>query len=366
MTELGSLFLIVFALYIVQCVCWVNPDSVVFALGLRDRGKKKSRGLTLSGLDTAAFLANPLPPLSPLLVTHWPAFQLNPDSVLISGPNGEATSITWETLVVTRSGSRLLFNGTSVFKGDETQVLGYCQLLQQLRQATRPQRERAIEKWLREGLDSKASARRLQVFQRRSLWIRIVSNLQFFFLFFLLPFAIGIYPRMLRPAIILVVATSVILAIEFWSVHRKLYKKTADTRFTATFTIALSPLAAIRTCDTLCRNLVAGYHPVAVAAAICTDAAFEAIAGEQLRYAKFTSASDWYQKKLVGLIEQVIRQRGLEPRRLLTPSSQMSGCILYCPRCLTQYVTNREECSDCGHKALVAFTSSGTGTSFSP
>src|SRR5258708_17081025 len=125
MTELGSLFLIVFAVYIVQCICWVSPDSLVFALGLRGRGKKKHRGLTLSGLDTAAFLANPLPPLSPLLVTHWPAFQLNPDSILFSGANGEETSIPWHTLIVTPSGSMLFSNGPSVFKGDEIQVLGY-------------------------------------------------------------------------------------------------------------------------------------------------------------------------------------------------------------------------------------------------
>jgi hypothetical protein len=367
MTELGSLFLIVFVVYLIQCICWVNPDSVVFALGFRGRGKRKSRGFVLSAVDIAAFFGNPLPPLSPPLVTHWPAFQLNPDALLFAGPKGETISIPWEKLAVTQSGSKLLCNGTQVFKGDETQVLRHCDLLQQIRQARRSQREQIIQTWLRKSLNVQSATRHLKVFQHRSLWIRITCNLQFFFLFFLLPVAISIFvPRMLWLTIFLVVATSILLAIDFRGLHRELFTKTPDshfrdshlkdTRFKGTLTIALSPLAAIRACDTLCRDLVVNYHPVAVAGAICSDKEFEALAGEQLRRGKFTTfANQWYQKKLETLIEQVIRQRGLEPERLLAPSTQMSGCVVYCPRCLAQYVAEREECADCGHEALVAF-----------
>ena len=361
MTELGSLFLIVFVVYLIQCICWVHPDSVVFALGFRG-GKRKSRGFVLSALDTAAYFGNPLPPLSPPLVTHWPAFQLNPDAILFPGPKGDTISIPWEKLVITKSGSKLLCNGTPVFKGDETQVLSHSELLQQIRQAKRSQREQIIQKWLRKSLNLQSAARHLKVFQHRSLWIRITSNLQFFFLFFLLPVAVATFvPRMLWLSIFLVVATSIFLAVDFRSLHRELFIRAPnshfkETRFKGTLTIALSPLAAIRTCDTLCRELVMDFHPVAVAGAVCSDKEFEALAGEQLRRGKFTAFADqWYQKKLETLIEQVIRQRGLEPERLLAPSAQMSGCVVYCPRCLAQYVSLRSECADCGYEALVAF-----------
>lgn len=357
MTELGSLLLIVFIVYLIQCICWVNPDSVVFSLGIRGRGKRKNRGFVLSALDTAAFFGNPLPPLSPPLVTYWPAFQLDPDSILFISPEGEAVSIAWEKLEITRSGSRLLCNGTQVFKGDEAQALHYGELLEQLRKAKRSRREQVIQKWLQKGLNVQSAGRHLKIFVRRSLWLRITSNLQFIFLFFLLPWAIGTFvPRMLWLAIFVVVATSIALAVDVWGLHRHFFGKAKDSRFKSVFTIALSPIAAIRACDTLCRDLVVNFHPVAVAGALCSDDEFGALAGEHLRRGKFTAArSQWYQKKLQTLIEQAIRQRGVDPERLWAPSVRMTGCILYCPRCFAQYVADRSECTDCGYEELVAF-----------
>jgi len=206
-------------------------------------------------------------------------------------------------------------------------------------------------------LNVQSAARQVKVFRRRSLPLRIAANLQFFFLFFFLPEAIVVFvPAILWMAIALVVTTSIALALEFRRLHRELFSKAEDTRFKATLTIALSPISAIRACDTLGRDLVANYHPVAVAATICSDAEFGALAGEQLRQGKFSAfASQWYQKKLEGLIEQVILQKGLQPERLLAPSAQMSGCIVYCPRCFAQYVAERSTCADCGYEGLVAF-----------
>jgi hypothetical protein len=217
-------------------------------------------------------------------------------------------------------------------------------------------------------LNTESVARYLKVFRRRSLWLKIATNLQFFFLFFLLPVAIGTFvPRILWLAIFMVVATSISIAVEFWSLHRELLTKSKDTRFKATLTIALSPISAIRACDALCRDLVVNYHPVAVAGAICSDAEFETLAGEQLRRSKFSVfASQWYHKKLEDLIEQVIRQKGLQPDQLLVPAIQTSGCILYCPRCLAQYLTKRAECADCGYEALKAFQEPVTPTSANP
>ncbi len=357
MTELGSLFLIVLAVYIVQCICWVSPDSVVFVLNFRGRGKRKGQGFVRSAFDTAAFFANPFPPLSPPLVTQWPAFQLDPDAIVFTKPSGGSVSIPWDKVAITHSDSKVLCNETPIFKGDETQVLGYFELLQQIRQAKRSQREQIIQKWLRKSMNTQSAARHLKVFRRRSLWLRIVSNLQFFFLFFLLPVAISTYvPRILWMAIAIVVVTSIAIAVEFWSLHRELFTKAKDTRFKATMTTALSPISAIRACDTLCRDLVVNYHPLAVGGAICSDAEFETLAGEQLRRSKFSVfANHWYQKKLEVLIEQVIRQKGLQPEQLLVPSVQTSGCIVYCPRCFAQYVSERSECADCGYEGLVAF-----------
>jgi hypothetical protein len=360
MTQLGSLFLIVLLVYLVQCICWVSPESVVFALSVRGRGKRKSQGFVWNAFDVAAFFANPLPPLSPPLVMHWPSFQLNPDSIAFSGPDGEPVSILWEKLTISHSGPKLFCNGTQVFKGNEIQVQSYSGLLQQLRQARRSQREQIIHNWLRKGMSTQSAARHVKVFHRRSFWLRLVSNMQFFFLFLFLPLAITVFaPRVLWVAIIAVVLTSITIAMEFWILHKELLGKAADTRFKSILTIALSPISAIRACDVIGRDLLGNYHPVAVASAICQPEHFETLAGEQLRAIKFGgSSSQWYQKKMQGFIEQIVRQKGLQPEQLLIPPVQASGCIVYCPRCFAQYVTERTECADCGYEKLARFKES--------
>src|ERR1700694_2317877 len=266
-------------------------------------------------------------------------------------------STPWEKLVVTRSDSKLFCNGTRIFRGDETQALDYSELLQQIRQAKRSQREQIIQKWLRMGMNMESAARHIKVFHRRSLWLKLGSNLQFFFLFFLLPLAITTYvPRILWLAILVVVATSVVIAVEFRRLHRELLAKAKEARFKSTLTIVLSPISAIRACDPIGHDLVAGYHPVAVAGAICSDAEFEALAGEHLRWSKFGDfANQWYQQKLQDAMERVIWQRGLKPEHLLVPAVQATGCVLYCPRCFAQYVTERTECADCGFETLMPF-----------
>ncbi|HKE30200.1 MAG TPA: hypothetical protein VKD65_00630, partial [Candidatus Angelobacter sp.] len=113
--ELISLFLIVLLVYLLQCIYWVSPTlSAAFALNSRGRGKRRYQGFVWNNFDTAGIPANPLPPLSPMVVAHWPAFELSPDAIQFrkkGAEEQEPASIPWENLQVSSTESKLLCNG---------------------------------------------------------------------------------------------------------------------------------------------------------------------------------------------------------------------------------------------------------------
>jgi len=354
MTEVASLFLIVVLVYLLQCICWVPPRAIIFALGFRGRGNRRKPGFIWNALDTAGLLANPLPPLTPLVVQQWPAFELTPDSIKFPGKTGELVVISWEKLEVSHSEGKLSCNGSLVFKGSEAQVQQYTQLLDQLRRARRGQREQIIQTWLRKMAGGQTPTRRLLVFAKRSRWLRVFSNFQFFFLFVLAPLAFREFgTRVFWRVILILVVISIAIALEFWSVHKELFPRARDTRFKAGLVVLLSPMAAIRASDVVARDLLSGYHPVAAAGAVLSEEEFRRFAAEQLRLCRFGDYLDkQFQRALTNAVEGAIAQRGIVATELLLPPEAESGCVVYCPRCLAQYTKTREACSDCGYEVL--------------
>lgn len=354
--SLALLFVIVVIVYLLQCICWAAPGSVVFTLDLRGRGQRRQEFLW-SALNVSALVANPLPPLSPLVVVQWPAFELTPDSIRFSSKQGEAVSLPWEKLKITRSESRVGCNNHVVFKGSESEARRYAELLQQLQHAVRGQRTQIIQNWLRRSMNTRAAVQRVLLFTRDSRWLRIVSNLQFVFLFLLVPLGFERFgTAILWRVILMLVVISVAVGLEFWTLHKTLFPEAGDDRFKSGITIFLSPVAAIRASDAAAHNLLAGFHPIAAAGAVLSKEEFVHFAGRQLRQCCYGEYADKrYQQMLQQAMEQALKQRGLDPEALLQAPAPEPNCIVYCPRCLAQYTKPREQCTDCGYENLSAF-----------
>jgi hypothetical protein len=351
MNELESLFLVVLLIYLFQCIYWVPPGAAVFALGFRSRGKRKRRGFLWDALKTEGFLAWPLPPLTPLTVVAWPAFELSPDGVAFREPReskDEWVLLPWDHLDVARAESKLRCNGTLIFHGSESQVLESFMLLQRLQREVKSNRGPMIQRWLGKALNARTAARRLRVFTVRSRLLRILANLQLIFLFVAVPLAFSRFgPGILWRVILFLLAMQALMALEFWTVHKKLFRQEGSARFKMALTILLSPMAAIRGRDALARDLFSGCHPLAVAGAVLPPEEFPNFAGEQLRQWRFGHHPDaWCQETVAKLMERAIRQEGARPHALLRPAERESGCVAYCPRCLAQYVKNSGPCTD--------------------
>jgi hypothetical protein len=357
MSELESLFLIVLLVYLVQCIYWVPPGASVFALGLRGRGKWKHHGFAWSALKTEGFLGGPLPPLAPLTVQTWPAFALHAEGVAFPEASGQWQRLSWEQLGLTRGESKLRCSGATVFQGSESQVDGYFQLLKRVQGADKSARGPMIERWLKKTMRAETARRRLYIFSRRSRLLRILANLQLIFLFVAVPVAFSRFgPVILWRVILFLVAMQALIALEFWSVHSALFRPAGDAKLKATITILLSPVAAIRACDVIARDLLSSWHPLAAAGAALAPPEFELFAGEQLRRCRFGDHPDeWYRDAMARAMECAIRKAGAQPDRLLRPAERENGCVVYCPRCLAQYVKSTEACRDCGFESLVAF-----------
>jgi hypothetical protein len=359
LTELASLFLIVLLVYLLECFCWVSPHAHVFTLGLHGRSRRRHHGFAWNALDTAGVLANPFPPLTPLVVVAWPQFELTADAIHFPGNKGGPISIAWEKLQVTHSESRLVCNGQVAFKGSGLQVGQYLELLEQLQKARRGQREQIIQDWLRKTTSAQAASRRVKLFIGRSRWLRMIAIFQFVFLFLLVPLAFDRFgTRVLWQVILLLIGISIAILLEFWTLHRKIFPHAHDKdgRFKSAVTIVLSPVAAIRGCDVLTRDLLAGYHPLAAAGALLAAEEYQRFAAEQLRLCRFDDyLSKQYRAMLQTQVETTIRQQGIDPEELMRPPEIQIGCVVYCPRCLAQYTKERADCSDCGHEGMSMF-----------
>ncbi|HEY2116748.1 MAG TPA: hypothetical protein VGJ51_16755 [Candidatus Angelobacter sp.] len=357
MRELASLLVIVLLVYLFQCLCWAPTRAHVFSLEPGGESGKKKCGFLWSALNLTGYCANPLPPLQPLLVVDWPQFQPEPEILRITPADVEPVAIAWEQLKITRSGSKLACNGTVVLQGGAEQLKQSQELMEKLKRAKTKERRKLIEAWLRKATDTTAIEERLTRFCHKSRWLDLAVNLQFFLLFVIVPMAFFRFgSRALWPMAGAVLATSIFIAWRSMKLHKYFFPEDSEGRFKSVFSTVLSPIYAIRAEDAVARDLLAGFHPVAVAGVMCSQKDLEAFAGEQLRINKFsTRGASWYGEQLQLALRRMLEKKGVDAKRLLAAPEREDGCVLYCPRCRAQYTKAREGCADCGYGELLAF-----------
>jgi len=357
MRELASLLVVVLLVYLFQCLCWTPTRAHVFSLEPGGESGRKKRGFLWSALNLTGYWANPLPPLQPLLVVGWPQFQPEQEILRIAPADAEPIAIAWEELKVTRSGNKLQCNGTVVLQGGVEQLKQSQELLDKLKRAKAKERKKLIETWLRKATDAAAIEDRLRAFCHKSRWLDLAVNLQFLLLFLIVPMAFFRFgSRALWPIVGAVLATSIFIAWQCVKLHKYFFAGDGEGRFKPVFSTVLSPIYAIRAEDALARDLLAGFHPVAVAGVMCSQKQLKAFAGEQLRINKFSSrGASWYGDQLELALTRMLEKKGVGAKRLLAAPDREAGCVVYCPRCHAQYTKEREDCADCGYGELPAF-----------
>ena len=145
-----------------------------------------------------------------------------------------------------------------------------------------------------------------------------------------------------------------------YRVHRRLFPASDDERLRLVLSACLSPLAAIRSADLAQKEAVAGFHPLAVAAALPRFHGWEALASEEWRRLKYFDSS--YQSVesmghsttsveasgIKGEIESLAHRRGISTANWDKPPARDDPAnSQYCPRCRSQFTRQAATCHDC-------------------
>ena len=382
MTDLQILFLVLVALYGWECVCWVHRGSVAYRawFGKRFHLAHPSR---LLGNQRAGFVfAHPLPPLGTMLVTSQFPASLSPEAVLAfvapsvnpgSRPPQTGNFYRFDEIqTVTAQAKNILINGETFLRAASVGLAAhFAQELNQLKSLPVSKRAKAIQLLVHRALDVQAIQQRYSEFQRRTRSLRVLTNVLFLYLFFLVPVVIwrfGLVPCW--PGLLAgLIACTTTIAVSFRRRHKQFYPHLEDERFTEFLIILLSPATAIRALDLLSRPLLEIYHPLAVAKVLCAERDFCVLAANYLREINYParplclrseSAAIQAEQEMRSLLKQevenLIKKAGQNLAELMRPPVPTeSACRSYCPRCLAQFTVSTGVCEDCGGVPLIAF-----------
>ena len=248
------------------------------------------------------------------------------------------------------------------------------ELVRQLRDLTKlspAKRAGAIEALLDDAFDAAGAEKRWRQFQQDTRRLRLIANSLFVYLFVFAPALIwGVGLKLSWPGLLVgLVAFTGSLAWLFRREHLKLYPAAEDERFTQFLTVLLSPATAIRARDMLTRPLLENFHPLTIARVVCAPKQFRSLASAILREirhpalplcpladARAQEAERSWRLLVQNRIEKLLRKSGLDLEELSGPPAPSdSACRSYCPRCLTQFVTEAARCGDCGGLQTVSF-----------
>jgi hypothetical protein len=380
MSDVQLLLVVLAALYLWECACWLRRGSVAFVTWLGRDWRAVHPGALAGNPQGGFILAAPLPPLGEILIGNQLPLSLSPEGVLAFvatnvnpgwRPAQSGCFARWEKLGAVRvRGKKLLVNGELFLVAATSGLARHLRAeLQRLTKLTPAERETAIVEMLRGMLDMRAIELRQREYQSRSPAVRRLSNALFVYLLVIVPcliwyFGFGLtWLGLLLGLLTLTIAS----ATFFCRAHRALYPNAADERFTFTLTIALAPSSTLRAHDALSRPLLENFHPLAVAKQLLPDKEFRMFARRVLMDLRHPArpwgiseqpervATETYSRHaLLSAVEEFLNQNGLAPDELgRAPAPADDSCRSFCPRCNAQFTTLSGECADCGGLAVV-------------
>jgi hypothetical protein len=383
MGELESLWLILAAIYAAECLHWLRRDAVGFATWFTGRWRCVQSGRLLGNQRGGFVLANPVPPFGAFLVSQPFPLSLSPEAVLsyspaclnpAGRPATQARLIRWEEIKsVTVEMKKVLVNGEVFFAAASPfEARRLAAALKKFSRLAGQDREAAFRQMLLGQLNEQAVAARLEEAHGRLRPIRILAHTLFLSLFVVAPLVIwqvGIV-RCWPYLLIGLLSQTISQALLFRRAHAALFPDGKEERFTPFLTMLLAPPTAIRAPDVLTRHLLEGFHPLAVAKALCVPEDFKHLARQVLVDLRFpllpvcptddpdaVAAEQWMRTGWEKQVLFFLLQSGLKPEEtaLLPPQPEEPDNRSYCQRCGAQFVTSEGVCADCGGRPLRRF-----------
>jgi hypothetical protein len=382
MSEWVALGLVAAALYVVECLAWIESAAVVCVKKLLGRHWWCSQGAALPGNDRGGLLiVDPASIQGSLVVCHrWP-FSLSPDGVTdvaagsSSGSALESRFVAFDELKdVNTEFGEILLNGQR-FARVSSSVLA-ADLAEQITRVWRcssAEREAEIKTAIRATLDDKAARTAWTEFAAKTRRLNALCTGLFVLAFLVAPLVF--YVRGPYPAWKYVLASvglvTVAIAFTYFRAHAALYPRSVYERWVDTLAMVLLPVAAIRCSDKLSRDALCRFSWAVVSPMLCDPE--DATRISRLQFVDLSRLEDsrpsapptpavecaeWFRQLLV-------KETGATLKRLKVavskaPAREDEAMTSFCPRCHAQFHRGAAtSCPACSGIHLVEFDRAG-------
>jgi hypothetical protein len=370
-TEL--ILLILAAFYLVECLAWVRGSVVLFSSGWRRFRPSRRSGL-LGNQESGLVLAHPLPWATAFLCEAWPgAFDAQGFWPPRQAGQPPAEPVPFERMqdLAVRDRQVCLGGRTLVQAASRGHAQHFVASLRRLAETPAAERPPLIDALLAEAVSPASVRGRIDQVWSATATLRLCCVSLFVLVFLLGPllyYSSLTASQSLRLWVYLAAcgADWLLILVSHHAAHRALFPDAPAERRKRFLTMLCSPASALRSGETVGRNALAPFHPLAVAAVACSRARFEALARQTLRELRHplassdepparTEAETAFRDSLLGHLEALLRTAGMDPETLLAPPAQDPEALSYCPRCQTQYIFPEGACEQCAGLPLSRF-----------
>ena len=376
MIDFSVLLVVVLLLYVLECVVWVPAGSVAFRLP--SSSKRPIRMLTRPNPMARSGIAFSLPfsigsgviVCSPLPISVCPQGVAS-GSQFMAGSKHHDFIFFKDMNKIEPSGKTLLINGdVFVATASEIQAAELGKILKRLKRQQLKDRPGEIERELAHSLDASYMDSRLKEYIEKTQRLAVDSLALSVIIFLAAPIVVWKWGLLaawpfLFPVLLL---NMLLIAWDFRRVARELFPKTGEGHWKAIMTIILSPPAALHPTKHLALDFGRDCHPLALAAARCSETDFRELASWVLRDTMFApemgestdrqaeDCAKWFRQRFQNAVSSLLSYKGYRPEGLIAPPPRESERVqAYCPRCLCQFVIPEGICRDCGEISLRAF-----------
>lgn len=365
MSEVLSLFLVLFVVYISQCIAAAPDNCAVFVVSGSLKGRVLRHYWKAGSAQHRVFLLNPFLPV------EGAAYVENVPFILLCGPSGECDRVEFlsssggkddRKAVLLNARPDIASHGKQIFVNGEVFVSLPSEAsakrtkaaLRRLQEVPPKKRLSVLDGELAGRFSRESLDKRLRLYADVTPYLHAACWSLFLLLFLLTPLLVffvglhGIWPGLLA----YMAVVYLLVVILFYRADRKLYRGERQGGAQRILTIALSPLAAIRANQSLVANLVSGFHPLTVAHRILRAEDFLEFARSELRRTEFLHGD----AVLLRHCKEFLARENVDVKELLkAPNPESPRSRSFCPACLTQFVIESGACQDCGGVSLHPF-----------
>jgi hypothetical protein len=374
MSDEQTLLAVIAVIYLADCLFWIPRSGLGFTRWVGKNWRIREPSTTMGNDRGALGFANPLPPLGvasrgvgwTISISEHGVFSYVAAAFNAGGrPRQNAVFWEWSKITsVSRDGKKVLINNAPF----ATAVSDYsarwqAQEIVRLQKLGDKKRRSEIEAGVAASCDSTKALQRVEDFLKSTRMLRYLANWLFVFLFVACPFLVwklGIVGA-LWPVVIGIYAQTILIALLFSKLHRKLYPADSEQIFKPFLTMLLAAPSAIRAQDILGRPLLEQFHPLAVAKALCSSEEHSRLTSMIVRDLHFPrmpvtppDSSD-QANETEAVFRKMLLKRFDDPKWLQAPEKTEAIHSQYCPRCLQQFTDAATNCPDCGGRPLVKF-----------